>query len=147
MNGRRHAHLVAVVVALALAPLASGGESAVPTFFTEPSAPVPAEACGDTDLGAVLAGITPAGDQAVWTHHDGCHAQLTCESNCVKSCSGTVCSVGSNYVECDGQKEFCASCNLSEYPGYPECGLRQCPWCVCRSNGGTMAECCAPIGP
>lgn len=149
MKTMRRTWVVTGVVALALAPLAASGEATVPAapafFLDEPSSSVPAESCGEPELGALAAELTPLGDRAVWTHHDGCHAQLTCESNCVKHCSGTVCSVGSNYVECDGQKHFCPSCNLSEFPGFPPCGLRQCPWCVCVSNGGTPTGCCEPF--
>lgn len=99
--------------------------------------------CEPPAIEGVTLNFTPIGNGAVWTHHSGCHAQITCDSNCQMNCSGdTYCTVGSNYVECDGQKTYCPTCDLQQYPGYPTCGLRQCPWCVCVSNGGTSEDCC-----
>lgn len=86
--------------------------------------------------------FTPVENGAVWTSHNGCHAQITCDSNCIKQCSGTVCSTGPNWVECDGVRKYCPTCNVSEYPGYPQCFLRLCPWCVCVNLGGDPVECC-----
>lgn len=130
--------LVATFFALLMGLPAFAGEAAAG------QAVVPAAACETAESDALLAGLdfTPLADGVVWTS-GGCTASLTCPSNCQKHCSGTTsCSVGSNYVECDGQQHFCPSCNLSQYPGYPQCGLRQCPWCVCVSGGGDPVECC-----
>lgn len=149
MHPVRHGRLVAFL-ALALFGATAAFAATGPSTSTAPSpaASLPgAESCeGDLALAFEQPSFTPAENGAVWTHHDGCHAQLTCDSNCIKSCIGTVCSVGSNYVQCDGVKSYCPSCDLGAYPGYPTCGLRQCPWCVCVSNGGSSQECCS-YGP
>jgi hypothetical protein len=104
-------------------------------------APVP---CEDPSAPLVFTDFSVGMDSVVWTS-DGCTASLTCDSGCLRQCTGTTsCTVGSNYVECDGQQSTpCPTCNLSQYPGYPACGFRMCVWCTCVSNGwGTPETCC-----
>jgi hypothetical protein len=133
-----------VVLAVAIPPTTQAeAPSAVLADASAGPQSLPTATCGDLDFQAASPSFTPIGSGAIWTTHNGCHANLTCESNCQISCSGTTCSVGTDYVECDGQRKYCPTCEVSAYPGYPPCGLRLCPWCTCVSNGwGTGEECC-----
>lgn len=75
----------------------------------------------------------------------GCTAHLTCYSNCSVSCNGTgSCDVGSDYVECDGNRTYC----------YPPCSVppgcaEPCTYCDCKSRGFTDFQCnkLACVGP
>jgi hypothetical protein len=91
----------------------------------------------------VFSSFTPMGDGVIWSS-DGCVASLTCHSGCIRHCTGTTtCTVGPDYVECDGQMTSpCPSCDMNQYPGYPACGIRSCPWCSCMSAGGSPSGCC-----
>lgn len=103
----------------------------------------PSAICDTGELELPLPTFTPALDGVVWTS-DGCTASLTCHSGCIRHCTGTVsCFVGPDYVECDGNPTAaCPTCDLQQYPGYPTCGIRSCPWCTCMSNGGSPSNCC-----
>lgn len=138
----RYLLLLSAALVLVLLPGTANASDAPVWLDAGPQSPT--AACDEPQIDAAALSFTPIGNGAVWTHHDGCHAQITCESNCVFSCAGqSVCTVGSNYVECDGQRKYCPTCDLQQYPGFPACGLRQCPWCVCVSNGGSSQECCS----
>lgn len=130
--------LIAPAVLADTAPAA--GAATTPTFLQSSLG----TGCDESDFEPAVVDLkfTPVGNGAVWTSGGSCTAQLTCDSNCVKHCSGTTCTVGSNYVECDGQQYFCPSCNISQYPGYPQCAWRLCTWCVCINQGGTPSSCC-----
>jgi hypothetical protein len=135
---------LAPTLALALAVGAPGVAAAAPP--AGPQSSEAADCAAAPGLDPVLADLEGAfGDGVVWMG-GSCSAQLTCESNCVKHCTGTVsCSVGPNYVVCDGVYKYCPSCNISQFPGYPPCAWRLCPWCVCVSNGGTPESCCEDV--
>lgn len=49
-----------------------------------------------------LAGLA-APDQAIAS----CSLTMTCPDGTTKSCSGTTCVQGSNYISCDGRRSFC----------------------------------------
>ena len=58
-----------------------------------------------------------AARSTVFTTADGCFANLTCPSGAYIYCSSGVpgtCTVGSNYVECNGQRTYCPACAIEK---------------------------------
>lgn len=71
----------------------------------------------------------------------GCTAELTCSGMCSDitiSCSGVnQCVVGSNYVDCDGQRKYCPEVGCNPPPNCPY----PCDYCLCISFGNPSYRC------
>lgn len=123
--------LLCTVLAVFAAPALAETAAAPAALFAEP-------ACAFTGAAApaALGDLPTTAPAPLWM--TGCNADLTCPADYVIGCTGNnTCVVGADYVECDGVRTSCPTCEIP----YPACHAYPAEYCACVNGGGAPTAC------
>lgn len=113
---------------LLLAPLSAAEAVEAPATGAPPVAALDTARCASPFAAPAVADGTP---EPLWLEH--CNATQSCPSGGQVSCQGhSSCTVGSDWVTCDGVTHQCTLC------GEPPNCLDPDGYCACRDSGGGL---------